>query len=137
AAADGDDERRLGGVNGGFCFLEKFQRLGADVGGVQVHGECVDRSLAAWMSGELIGAEGHRLKRCEPWSSAGKGGVGSRLALKHRRDKNQFAAFTAEADAIANHSLPEYGGEFGGEVADLIGVRKEDEIGFCRFDYLF
>ena len=37
---------------------------------------------------------------------------------------------------IADHALAERGGEFGSEVADLIGVGEEDEIGLGGVDDL-
>src|SRR5258708_11278690 len=88
------------------------------------------------MSSELISAESARLKRCEPRSGAGECNIGSGLALKHLADEDQLAAFATETDAIADHSLSEHGREFRREVAHLIGVGEENEIGSCRFDDL-
>src|SRR5579859_3035366 len=76
------------------------------------------------------------LKRREPRTRAEKRNVGNGFALKHLADENEFAALVAIADAIADHSLAEHCGEFRREIADLIRVRKQNEIGLCGFDGL-
>jgi hypothetical protein len=39
-------------------------------------------------------------------------------------------------DAVTDHAFSERSGELGSEIADLISVRHENEIGLCGFDYL-
>ena len=81
------------------------------------------------MRGEKIGAKGSGLERGEPRRGALEGDVGGRLALKHLAHEDQLAVFVAVADAVADHAFAEHGGELGSEIADLIGVREEDQIG--------
>ena len=51
-------------------------------------------------------------------------------------DENEFAAFAAVADAVANHSFAEQRREFRRKIADLIRMREQDEIGLRGFDDL-
>src|SRR5262245_18419133 len=111
AAADGNDERRLGEVDGGFRFLEKFERLGADIAGIQIHRCVVNRGFAAWMRSKLIGAKRAGLERDEPGSGAGESDIGRGFALEHLTDEDELAAFATEAYAVANHAHAEHGGE--------------------------
>ncbi len=78
------------------------------------------------MRGQEIGAEGSGLEGGEPRGGALEGDVGGGFALEHLADEDEFAGFVAVGDAVADHAFAEAGGKFGGEVADLIGVREED-----------
>jgi hypothetical protein len=62
--------------------------------------------------------------------------VTSGLTLKHLADEDELAAFILVGDAVADHSLPQHRGEFRREVADLIGVREENEIRLRGLDDL-
>ena len=44
--------------------------------------------------------------------------------------EDEFAVLVAIADAVADHALAQQGGELGSEIAHLVGVRKENQIGF-------
>jgi hypothetical protein len=136
AAADGHDQRSLRQINGGLCFLEQIERLGPNLLGDQLHGHGVYRSFARGMCGDQVGAKGASLKRCKPWRCALERHVRSRLALKHLPHENEFAAFVAVTDAVADHALAEHGGKFRGEIAHLIGVRKQHQVRFRGVDDL-
>ncbi len=88
------------------------------------------------MGGQQIGAKRAGLKGSEPRRGALKGDVGDGFALEHLADENKFVAFFAEADAVGDHALAEHGGEFGSEVAHLIGVREQNQIGLGGLDDL-
>ena len=62
---------------------------------------------------------------------AGEDHVRRGLALKHLAHEDQVAVFVAVADAVADHSLAERGGQLRREVAHLIGVRQQNQIGFA------
>jgi hypothetical protein len=136
AAADGDDERRLGQIDGRFCFLEEVERLGADLLGLHVNADSIDRSFAGGMRGYEVRAKRARLEGSEPGRGALKRYVGRGLALKHLAHENQLAAFVAIANAVANHAFAEHGGKLGREVANLVGVREEHQIGLSGVDDL-
>ena len=85
---------------------------------------------------DQVGAKGAGLKRSEPWGGALEGDVGGGFALEHLADKDEFAGFVAVADAVADHAFAELSGELGREVADLIGVREENQIGLGGLDDL-
>src|SRR6516165_9481562 len=137
AAANGDDERRLREVYGGFGFLEKLKRLGANLCGAQRDRDGVHGSFARRMRGKQVRAESARLKRSEPRRGAGKSDVGGGFALEHLAHEDQLAAFVAITDAIADHAFAHHGSKLGSEVADLIGMRKQNKIGLGGFDHLF
>ena len=132
----GDDERSLREVDGGLCFFEKIEGLGANLFGVERHGHGVDRGFAGGCAVTRSAAKGAGLKRSEPWGGALEGDVGGGFALEHLADKDEFAGFVAVADAVADHAFAELSGELGSEVADLIGVREEDQVGLGGFDDL-
>src|ERR1700693_2591531 len=88
------------------------------------------------MRGDEVRAKGARLKGSEPGCGALKGDVGRGLALKHLAHENQLAAFVAITNAIANHSFAKPGGKVGREVANLIRVREQHQIGLGGVDDL-
>ncbi len=53
--------------------------------------------------------------------------VGIQLALKELPNERGSAAFSADSDHIADEHLAEARCEFGGEIANLIRVRKQHE----------
>ncbi len=42
-----------------------------------------------------------------------------------------------KADAVADHSFAKHGRKFGREIADLVGMREQDQIWLRGFDDLF
>ena len=76
------------------------------------------------------------------WNDAIHGGVACEddvrggAALKHLAHEDEFAVLVAVADAIADHSLAHRRGELGREIANLVGVRQQDQIGLRAFDHL-
>src|SRR2546425_6907839 len=88
------------------------------------------------MSREQISAEGARLKRCKPRRRSREGDVGDGFALKHLTNEDEFPAFLAIADAVADHALAKRGREFRREVTHLIRVRKQNQIRLRRDDDL-
>src|SRR6266704_3598601 len=88
------------------------------------------------MSREQIGAEGARLKRCKPRRCPCEGDVGDGFALKHLTNEDEFPAFLAVADAVADHALRKRGREFRREVTHLVGVGKQNQIRLRRDDDL-
>ena len=44
------------------------------------------------------------------------------FALEHLANEDEIAGFVAVADAVTDHAFAEIGGEFGSEIADLVGV---------------
>ncbi len=85
---------------------------------------------------DQVGAKRSGLKRREPRRRAFEHHIGRRLALKHLAHKNQLAVFVAVADAIADHALAERRGQLRREIAHLIGVRQQDQIGLGLRDGL-
>ena len=76
------------------------------------------------------------------WNEANHGAAPSKsnvrrgLALKHLPHENEFAAFVAVADAVADHAFAEHGRQLRREVAHLIGMRKQNQFRLRRFDHL-
>ena len=83
-----------------------------------------------------IGAESSGLEGGDPRGVAGEDDIRRGAALEHLAHENQFAVFVAIADAIANHSFLHGSRELGSEVAHLVGVRQENEVGLGGFDRL-
>ncbi len=77
-----------------------------------------------------------RLKGCEPGGRAFEHHIRRGLALKHLAHKNQFPVFVAVADAVANHAFAERRGQLGREIAHLISVRQQHQIGLGLRDHL-
>src|SRR5215471_10483523 len=136
AAADRDDQRSLSEIDGGLGFLEKLQRLGAYLFGLQLDRDLVDRLCTAIGRQKLVGAKGPGLKGRKPRAGAGKRNVRGGFPLEHLANENEPAAFVAIADRVADHAFAEHGCEFRSEVAHLIGVGEKDQIRFRRLDYL-
>ena len=78
---------------------------------------------------ELIGSERARLDGREMRGCAAGFHIRVQLALKKLADENGRAGFHAKADGVADEHLPEASGEFGREVANLIGMRKKHQCG--------
>src|SRR5262249_34928006 len=116
---------------------EKIERLRANLLWLQVDGSPVDWRLAGCVRFDKISAKCARLERGEPGTSAQERHIRRRLTLKHLPDEDQLASFVAIAHAIADHPFAERGGQLRREVADLIGMRKENQIGPGGFDDLF
>src|SRR5262249_15350171 len=51
-------------------------------------------------------------------------------------NEDEFPAFAAKTDAVANHALAEHSGKFRREIAHLVGVREEHEVRLGGFDDL-
>ena len=58
-----------------------------------------------------------------------KRNIGSKFALEHLAGKEQRVAFFFVANYVADRRGAERGGKFGDEVAHLVGVRHQDELG--------
>ena len=56
--------------------------------------------------------------------------------MKHLPHENEFAVFVAVRDAVADHAFIKRRGELGREIADLIGVREQHQVGLGGFDHL-
>ncbi len=65
-----------------------------------------------------------------------KGDVSHCFSLKHLAHKNNFVAFFMKSDTIRDHAFAQHSRKFGGEIAHLIGVRKQNKIRFRRTDDL-
>ena len=85
---------------------------------------------------DLIAAKRAGLKRRKPRRRAGKRHVGRRLALEHLAHEDQPAVFVAVADAIADHALAERRGQLRREIAHLVGVRQQHQVGLGLRDRL-
>src|SRR5215467_10477867 len=88
------------------------------------------------MCAKQVGPKSTGLKRSKPRRGTSERDVRSSFALEHLSHKNELPTFVAVADTVANHAFAKHGGEFGSEIADLIGMRKQNEIGLCGFDDL-
>ena len=80
------------------------------------------------MRGQLICAKRAGLKRREPRRCALEGDIGNRFSLEHLPHKNNFVAFFVKADAVGDHAFAQHGRKFRSKVADLIGMRKQNQI---------
>ena len=86
---------------------------------------------------DFVAAERAVLESGEPGGFAGEADVGGELALEHLASEGQLSVFVLEADAVADHGASHGGGEFRDEIAHLIGVRHEHELGLFRGEELF
>ena len=103
--------------------------------GFKVHGHGRDRR-GRRAPRNLIAAKCAGLERRKPRRRAVKRHVGRGLALEHLAHKDQLPVFIAIADAIADHALAERSGQLGREIAHLVSVREEDQIGLGLRDGL-
>src|SRR5439155_10221926 len=146
AAADGNNERRLRQVHGGFRFLEEIERLGANLRRAQRYGHGIYGRFPRGMRSEQISTKRSRLKRGEPRGSSGKRDIRSGFALEHLTHENELATFVvgrfaaaleSVTNAVADHAFAEHGREFGSKVANLVGVGEQNQIRLGTFHYLF
>ena len=78
----------------------------------------------------LVGTIGSGLEGNEMRRVAGEADVGIDLALKELAHDHGAAGIDAVRHDITDRDAVERGGEFGQEVADLVGVREQDKVGF-------
>ncbi len=136
SAADRNQNRRGGEVNGLLGLAEKLERLGANLFGLQFHGHGFYRGFSAGVFRCQVSAKRAGLERSKPRAFSGKDHVGGGAALKHLAHENQFAVLVAIINAIADHSFVHRRGKFRRKVADLIGVREQNQVGLDRLDDL-
>src|SRR2546429_1407332 len=137
AAADGNYERRLRQVHGGFRFLEEIERLGANLRRAQRYGHGIYGRFSRGMRSKQISTKRSRLKRGEPRRSSGKRDIRRGFALEHLTHENELATLVAVTNAVADHALAEHGCELRREVAHLVGVGEQNQIRLGTFHYLF
>ena len=95
-----------------------------------------DRS-GAGASFDFVSAKCSVLESHEPRGVAGEADVGGELALEHLAGEEQLVAIFFVADAVADGGASHRGREFGDEVAHLIGVRHQHQLGLLGGDELF
>ena len=96
----------------------------------------LDRSRRAAVL-DLIAAEGAGLERREVRSVAGERNVGNEFALEHLPGEQQLAALVLVADGVADEGAIQGRGQLGGEVAHLVGVRHQHQLGLLLLDEAF
>ena len=136
AATDSDDNFGLGKINCLLCFFENLVRFVADDVFWDLHINRLDGSGTRFRL-NLVPTKSSILKSDEPGRVAGEADIGCELALEHLASEEQLVSFFLVADAVADCSAIHGGGKFGHEIANLIGVWHQDELGLLRRDELF
>src|SRR5580698_10006215 len=135
AATYGDNDFSLREIDGLLGFFKYFLRLVANdaVCDFDIHGFDGSCTCACF---SLISAERSVLECDEPGSIGSEADVGSELALKHLAGEDELSAFAFEADAIADDGASHGSRKLGNKVADLVGVRHQDELRLLGFEEL-
>src|SRR5713101_3565912 len=94
------------------------------------------RPHAAIAHCNLVRTERARLERCKPWALAEKRDVRSGFALKHLPHEDQFSAFVAIADTVADHSFAQHCRQLRRKIAHLIRMWEKHQLRLRRFDRL-
>src|SRR5258708_18174906 len=89
AASDGHNDGRLREVHGLLGLAEKFERLGANLPGLQIHGGLGDGGFSGSVRRNQIGAEGAGLERGKPRRGTLKRDISDGLGLQQLTYKNQ------------------------------------------------
>src|SRR5579872_7221031 len=131
AASDRNDNLRLRQIHRLLRLLEHFLRVVTNdsVGNINIHR--LNRSRTSSSLG-FVAAKCSALERREPWRVAREGNVSRELPLKHLPREYQLAALMPASDAIADHRSPHGSRELRHEIAYLIRMRHEHQLGLLR-----
>ena len=86
---------------------------------------------------DFVAAECAVLEGREVGRLSGKGNVRRKLALEHLPGEQQLAAFVLVAGGVADERAIQSGRQLGSEVAHLVGMRHQHQLGLLLVDELF
>ena len=129
AASHRDNDLGRAQIHRALRFAEEFERLGADL--------ARRRSAARTSRPPPIPAatwsarKAPACKDAKCGAAAGRSGHRVHLALEELAHQHHLAVFDTVGDHVAHRTRPSAVASFGSEIAHLVGMRKQHELGFA------